>query len=116
VRKRPQRAGQLLDALHELLHGLGQTAEVAHRSVSGRGHGPREDVDQRAGNLDADRADDDALDPLLGCERRMRLDGRDLPDEREDEGQGADRGDERLGDMRPGRNQVGNGCDVRPGD
>jgi hypothetical protein len=46
------------------------------------GHRFREDVDERARDLDPNRADHDALDPLLGRERGVRLDSRDFPDER----------------------------------
>src|SRR5260370_26034714 len=50
-------------------------------SVGCRGrHRVRQDADQRAGNLDTDRPDDDALDPLLGGKRRLRFDCGDLPD------------------------------------
>src|SRR6185503_19930757 len=53
------------------------------KSVPGGRHRTREDVDQRAGDLDADRADDDSLDPLLGRQRGVRLNSGDLPEERE---------------------------------
>src|SRR5260370_20788670 len=69
-------------------------------SVSGGGwHRVRQDADQRAGHLDTDRPDDDALDPLLGGKRRLRFDSGDLPDEREDERERTDRSDQRLSDM-----------------
>src|ERR1700694_6041634 len=58
------------------------------RSVGGRArYRIRQDADQRARDLDADRSHDDALDPLLGGQGRLRLDRRDLPDERENESQ-----------------------------
>src|SRR5215472_2117334 len=63
------------------------------------GNRPREDVHQRARHLDAQRPDDDALDPLLGLEHGLRLDGQHLPEERHDEGQGADGADELLAGM-----------------
>jgi hypothetical protein len=46
-------------------------------------HRARQDADQRTGDLDADGADDDALDPLLGRQRGLRFDSGDLPDEGE---------------------------------
>src|SRR5258708_11340633 len=82
-------------------------------SVSGGGwHRVRQDADQRAGHLDTDRPDDDALDPLLGGKRRLRFDSGDLPDEREDERERTDRSDQRLSDMNPGGDQNGDGRDV----
>src|SRR5438477_4120590 len=85
--------------------------EPVHRSVRVR-HRAGEDSDQRARHLDADRADDDALDPLLSRERGLRLHGRDLPDEREDERESADGSDERLADVDPCVDQVDDGRDV----
>src|SRR6266508_2086822 len=72
-----------------------------------RRNGAGQDADQGARDLDADGADHDALDPLLGGERRVRLDRGDLPEERADKGKRADRSDERLADMGPGEDQVG---------
>src|SRR3982074_380776 len=76
-------------------------------------HRVGQDADQGAGHLDANRPDHDALDPLLGGEGRLRLDGCYFPDEREDECQGADRSDQRLADVNPRRDEVGDRSDVR---
>jgi site-specific DNA recombinase len=48
-----------------------------------RRHRAGQDADQRPRHLDSDGAHDDALDPLLGFERRLRLDSGDLPQEGE---------------------------------
>src|SRR2546428_1437096 len=76
-------------------------------SVGGGRDRARQDVDQRTGHLDSDGADDDALDPLLCLQRRLRLDRGDLPQEGKYESQSADRPDQGLADMRPGEDEVG---------
>src|ERR1700674_6067154 len=75
-------------------------------SVRRRRHRAGENADQRARHLDPDRADDDALDPLLRFKHRLGLDCGDLPQEGKNESQSADRADQRLADMDPGVDQV----------
>src|SRR5205807_2793145 len=65
-----------------------------------------------AGDFDADRADHDPLDPLLGRERGLRFDRSDLPDESEYERQRANRADEGLADVDPRGDEVGYRGDV----
>ena len=49
--------------------------------MSAAGNGPGEDVHQGARHLNPDGADDDPLDPLLGLQDRLGLNGEHLPDE-----------------------------------
>src|SRR5215467_1494538 len=62
---------------------------------------PGEDVHERAGHLDAQGPDHDPLDPLLGLEDRLGLDGEHLPEKGHDECQSADGADQRLADEDP---------------
>src|ERR1700676_3555977 len=72
----------------------------------------RQDADQRARDLDTDRPDDDALDPLLGGQGGLRFDRSNFPDERKNKSQRANGTNERLADMDPGGYQVRNRRDV----
>src|SRR5258708_38998283 len=56
---------------------------------------------QGAGDLDPDGAEDDAPDPALRFHDAARLDRDDLVEEGDQEGQGADRADESLGEEHP---------------
>src|SRR5579859_5546660 len=76
-------------------------------------HRAGENPDQGACDLDPDRPDHDALDPLLGRQGRFGFHRGDLPDEREDESQRTDRADQRLADVDPGSDQIRNRRDVR---
>src|SRR6266849_3132716 len=74
-----------------------------------------QDVDQRARDFDANRPDDDALDPLLGGQRGFRFSRGNFPKEREDESKSADRRHQCLANVDPGRDQVRDRRDVGPG-
>jgi hypothetical protein len=93
----------------ELEIELFEKAQI-HRSV--RRDRARENADKRAGDFDADGADDDALDPLLGRQRGLRFDRGDLPDEREDERERSDRTNERLPDVDPRAYEIGDRLNV----
>src|SRR5215813_8934313 len=69
--------------------------------MSAARNGTSEDVHQRARHFNPDGADDDPLDPLLGLQHGLRLDGEHLPQKRDHEGQGTYRSDERLTDEDP---------------
>src|SRR5215471_2979576 len=75
-------------------------------------HRTREHVHQRARHLDADRADHDALDPLLRLQHRLRLDSQHFPKKCNDERERADRADQRLTDDDPAGEDVLNGLDL----
>src|SRR5215469_73188 len=77
------------------------SSALSRSAISVAGNGPGEHVHQRPGHLDADGADDDPLDPLLGLENRLRLDGEHLPEEGDHEVQGTDRSNEGLADEDP---------------
>ncbi|TMC13457.1 MAG: hypothetical protein E6J41_00420 [Chloroflexi bacterium] len=74
--------------------------------MSVTGNRPGQDVHQRARHLDAQGPDDDALDPLLGLEDGLGLDGKHLPEKCDYEGQGADGADQRLADEDPAGEHV----------
>ena len=91
---------------------LDLTEQLVHASTSEFGTELVRIVDQRAGDLDSDRPDHDALDPLLGRQGRLGFHRGDLPDEREDEGQSPDRPDQRLADVNPSGDEGGDRRDV----
>src|SRR5438309_3071794 len=73
---------------------------VSRTSISTPGsvarHRAGEDLHKGARHLDADGPHDDPLDPLLRLEHGPGLGGDHLPQEGEDEGEGADGPDQRL--------------------
>src|ERR1700722_9402327 len=76
-------------------------SDCTRGSVNGRGNAGDERVGQRARNLNADGAEDDTADPFLRLRNAGRIDGHDLVHECDQEGEGADAGEQALRDENP---------------